>query len=64
MGREEIIEYLKSHKGKWFTTTELSRNIGINRRSVIKSIKPLRETEEVKYKKQLVDGCYKIFYSL
>lgn len=51
MGQQDIIEYLDTHKGKWYSSHELSKSLGISIGSITMSLKKLRKSEMVKYKR-------------
>jgi len=50
MGQQEVYEFLEENKGKWFTSKEISKILGISIGSVTMSLKKLRKSGMVKYK--------------
>lgn len=49
MGQQDIIDKLKDHPIKWFTSKELSQELGISIGSVTMSLKKLRESRALKF---------------
>ena len=50
MGQQEVYNFLKEHKGKWFTSKEISKETGVSIGSVTMSLKKLRKSQLIKYK--------------
>ena len=50
MGQQEVYDFLCKHKGKWFTSREISEKLKISIGSVTMSLKKLRKTNIIKYK--------------
>jgi len=50
MGQQEVYNFLKAHKGKWFTSKQISQNIKVSIGSVTMSLKKLRKSQLVKYR--------------
>jgi len=44
VGQQEVYDFLKRHKGKWFTSREISKELGISIGSVTMSLKKLRKS--------------------
>lgn len=51
MGQQEIYDFLKNNKGHWFTSRILSKRLGISIGSVTMSLKKLRKTNIIEFKK-------------
>jgi transcription initiation factor IIE alpha subunit len=49
MGQQDIYDFLKKNKRRWFTSKELSKKLGISIGSVTMSLKKLRESKSVKF---------------
>ena len=50
MGQQEVYNFLKANKGKWFTSKQISQNINVSIGSVTMSLKKLRKSQLVKYR--------------
>ena len=45
MGQQEVFQFLKEHKGKWFTSKDIASNLNVSVGSVTNNLKKLRRTE-------------------
>ncbi len=50
MGQQEVYNFLKEHKGKWYTSKQISLETGVSIGSVTMSLKKLRKSQLIKYK--------------
>jgi DNA-binding transcriptional regulator GbsR (MarR family) len=50
MGQQEVFNFLKMHKGAWFTSKQISKETGVSIGSVTMSLKKLRKSQLIKYK--------------
>ena len=50
MGQQEVYNFLRAHKGDWFTSKEISEKIKVSIGSVTMSLKKLRKSQLIKYK--------------
>lgn len=50
MGQQEVFNFLKTHKGSWFTSKQISAETGVSIGSVTMSLKKLRKSQLIKYK--------------
>jgi len=50
MGQQEVYDFLKKQKNKWFTSRDISEALGVSIGSVTMSLKKLRKTNIIKYK--------------
>lgn len=50
MGQQEVYNFLKDNKNKWFTSKQISESIDVSIGSVTMSLKKLRKSQLVKYK--------------
>ncbi|MBI5390520.1 hypothetical protein HZB02_03460 [Candidatus Woesearchaeota archaeon] len=50
MGQQEVYNFLKKHKTKWFTSRDISENINISLGSVTMSLKKLRKSKLILYR--------------
>ena len=50
MGQQEVYSFLKKHKGKWFTSKEISNNLEASQGSVTTCLQKLRESSAIDYK--------------
>ncbi len=50
MGQQEVYNFLKDNKNKWFTSKQISESINVSIGSVTMSLKKLRKSQLVKYK--------------
>jgi len=55
MGQQEVYDYLKKHKGKWFTSKEIAEGLKASVGSVTTSLKKLRDSSAVdsEYKRRI-----------
>lgn len=58
MGQEEILQFLKKNKNKWFCVKEISKNTGSSCTSVNCCISKLRKYSEILYKTVRVKRTY------
>lgn len=49
MGQQEVYDFLKKNKSKWFTSKDISEALGVSIGSVTMSLKKLRKTNIIKY---------------
>ncbi|MBD3310220.1 HTH domain-containing protein [Candidatus Woesearchaeota archaeon] len=50
MGQQEVYDFLKKNKRKWFTSREISAELKISVGSVTNSLKKLRQTKTILFK--------------
>lgn len=50
MGQQEVYDFLKKNKNKWFTSRDISEALNVSIGSVTMSLKKLRKTNIIKYK--------------
>jgi biotin operon repressor len=50
MSAEDILEVLKKHKRKWFTSKQLAEETGLSHQSIINSLRGLRKANRLYYK--------------
>ncbi|MFP4403355.1 MAG: replication/maintenance protein RepL [Candidatus Woesearchaeota archaeon] len=50
MGQQEVYNFLKDNKNKWFTSKEISEATNVSIGSVTMSLKKLRKSQMIKYK--------------
>jgi DNA-binding transcriptional regulator GbsR (MarR family) len=50
MGQQEVYDFLRKNKNKWFTSRDISEALGVSIGSVTMSLKKLRKTNIIKYK--------------
>jgi DNA-binding transcriptional regulator GbsR (MarR family) len=50
MGQQEVYNFLKDNKGKWFTSKQISEATKVSIGSVTMSLKKLRKSQMIKYK--------------
>ena len=50
MGQQEIYDFLKGHKAKWFTSKEISAGLDVSIGSVTNCLRKLRESRAVQFK--------------
>ena len=55
MGQQEVYDFLKKHKGKWFTSKEIADGLKASQGSVTTCLKKLRDSSAIdsEYKKGL-----------
>ncbi|MEK6837591.1 MAG: HTH domain-containing protein [Nanoarchaeota archaeon] len=51
MGQQEVSDFLKKHRGKWFTSKEIAKNLKVSTGSVINNLSKLRKSKQVLFKK-------------
>ena len=61
MGQQEVYNFLKEHKGKWFTSKQISHETGVSIGSVTMSLKKLRKSQLIKYKKVIFLDLFQVF---
>ena len=50
MGQQEVYDFLKKEKNKWFTSKEIAKKLKISLGSVTMSLKKLRQSEILHHK--------------
>jgi len=50
MGQQEVYNFLKKYKKKWFLSKEVSQKLGVSIGSVTTCLKKLRENKSIAYK--------------
>jgi Mn-dependent DtxR family transcriptional regulator len=50
MGQQEVYNFLKRNKAKWFVSKEISIRLGVSIGSVTNCLKKLRETKAINFK--------------
>jgi Mn-dependent DtxR family transcriptional regulator len=60
MGQQEVYDFLKKHKRKWFTSKEIAKGLSVSIGSVTNNLKKLRKTNSIKHK--LVNNRYKYMF--
>ena len=51
MGQQDLYEFLKAHKDKWYTTKEIAEKSNCSLGNITRSAQKLRYREEIYYKK-------------
>lgn len=59
IGQQEVYDFLCKNKGRWFTSREISKQLGVSIGSVTMSLKKLRKTNIIKYINTGVRNTYK-----
>lgn len=50
MGQQEVYDFLKKFKRKWFTAREISKKLKVSIGSVTNCLKKLRQSRSVQYR--------------
>ena len=50
MGQQEVYNFLKKNKNKWYLSKEISKKLGVSIGSVTNCLKKLRENKAINYK--------------
>lgn len=50
MGQQEVYEFLKENTDTWFTSREISDNLGVSIGSVTMNLKKLRKSKLISYR--------------
>jgi transcription initiation factor IIE alpha subunit len=50
MGQQEVYNYLKRYKRRWFFSKEISNGLGVSIGSVTNCLKKLRENKAISFK--------------
>lgn len=50
MGQQEVYDFLKKNKGKWFTAREISEKLNVSVGSVTNNIAKLKKNREILFK--------------
>ena len=58
MGQQEVFSFLKTHKGKWFTSKDIAKLLKVSLGSVTNNLKKLRKTEKSSLKFKIVGNKY------
>lgn len=55
MGQQEVYDFLKNHRGKWFTSKEIANGLKVSVGSVTTCLQKLRDRSDInfEYKKGL-----------
>ena len=60
MGQKEIYDYLKNNMNLWFTNRQIAEKIGASLLSVRRTLKLLRDTNQIQYKKKISKDFQKL----
>jgi len=60
MGQQEVYDFLKKNKRKWFTSKEIAEGLLVSIGSVTNNLKKLRKTNSIKHK--LLNNKYKYMF--
>lgn len=50
MGQQEVYEFLADNPGEWYSSRNISEELGVSIGSVTMSLKKLRDTDMIEYK--------------
>jgi len=50
MGQQEVYDFLKKHKGKWYTSKEIANGLKASVGSVTTCLQKLRDSSAIDYK--------------
>lgn len=50
MGQQEVSDFLRQHRQKWFSSKEIARSLAVSTGSVINNLSKLRKSGNVSYK--------------
>ena len=50
MGQQEVYEFLVENSGEWYSSRNISDELGVSIGSVTMSLKKLRDTDMIEYK--------------
>ena len=50
MGQQEVYEFLAENSGEWYSSRNISDELGVSSGSVTMSLKKLRDTDMIEYK--------------
>ena len=50
MGQQEIYDFLKKHKTKWYTSRDISNQLKVSIGSVTNCLKKLRQTNSIRFR--------------
>lgn len=50
MGQQEVYDFLKKHKGKWFTSKEIADGLKASVGSVTTCLQKLRDSSDIDFK--------------
>jgi Mn-dependent DtxR family transcriptional regulator len=62
MGQQEVSDFLKKHRQKWFTSKEIARKLKVSTGSVINNLSKLRKSKQVLFKPAERANQYKYKY--
>ena len=50
MGQQEVSDFLRNYRSRWFTSKEIARKLNVSVGSVINNLSKLRKSNQVLYK--------------
>ena len=50
MGQQEVSDFLKKHRNKWFTSKEIAKKLKVSTGSVINNLSKLRKSRQIMFK--------------
>ena len=50
MSQQEVSDFLKRYRTKWFTSKEIAEKLKVSTGSVINNLSKLRKSKQIKYK--------------
>lgn len=50
MGQQEVYDFLKKNKKKWFNSTEISKNLDVSSGSIANCLKKLKKGDDLSFK--------------
>ncbi len=63
MGQQEVYEFLKENQNTWFTSREISDNLGVSIGSVTMNLKKLRKSKLIGYRNTGKKNMFQYMYS-
>lgn len=63
MGQQEVYEFLKKNAGKWYTSREISDNLGVSIGSVTMNLKKLRKSKLITYRNTGKKNMFQYMFS-
>jgi transcription initiation factor IIE alpha subunit len=60
MGQGEIFNFLKNNEDMWFTNRQIAEKIGASLLSVRRTLKVMRDTNQIEYKKKISKDFHKL----
>ncbi|PIO04067.1 hypothetical protein COT48_02325 [Candidatus Woesearchaeota archaeon CG08_land_8_20_14_0_20_47_9] len=62
MGQQEVRDFLNKHRERWFTSTDIARDLNVSKGSVITNLSKLRKSKHVNFRPAKRTNQYEYAY--